>query len=239
MTTFVLIHGGWHGGWCWRRVAPRLRATGHDVWTPTLTGLADRAHTLTKDTDLETHVRDVVGLLTYEELERVVLVGHSYAGMVISGAAAHVPERIGHLVYLDAFVPHVGDSLAGLLSPERESFYRTQAVQRGAGWRVPPPPVAALGVTDLADIAWVEERLTDQPLRSFDQPLRADAPQRLPRSYIHCTEGPIVASFAPFAARAQADPTWGYHELPTGHDAMITAPQALADVLLALVSDEA
>lgn len=237
--TFVLVHGGWHGGWSWSRVSPLLRAAGHHVWVPTLTGLADRAHLLTAEIGLETHIRDIVGLLEYEELERVVLVGHSYAGMVITGVAALAPERLSHLVYLDAFVPTEGDTLLSLLPPDRQAFYREQAATRGDGWRVPPPPVAALGVTNMVDLAWLEAKLTDQPLRSFEQPLARNAPTALPRTYIHCTEGPIAASFAPFASRAQAESGWRYHELATGHDAMILVPEDLTELLLGVASDGA
>jgi pimeloyl-ACP methyl ester carboxylesterase len=231
--TFVLVHGGWHGGWCWRRVTPLLRAAGHEAWTPTLSGLADRAHLLTPGIGLQIHIQDIASLLDYEELEGVVLIGHSYAGMVIAGVAAAVPERVGHLVYLDAFVPGAGDSLVSLLPPDRAAYYQEQAATHGDGWRVPPPPIAAWGVTDAADVAWLETRLTDHPLRSFTQPLPAAAPE-LPRTYVHCTEGPIVASFASFATRARSDPSWHYHELATGHDAMVTAPRPLAEVLLDL-----
>ncbi len=235
---YVLVHGGWHGGWCWNRVSPLLRAAGHDVWTPTLTGLADRAHALTPETDLETHIRDIASLLVFEDLARVILVGHSYAGMVITGVAAEAPDRIAHVVYLDAFVPQEGDSLLKLLLPEREFYYRTSAELRDRIWRVPPPPVDALGIRDAADVAWVQARLTVQPLRSFDQEL-TQTPAALPRTFIHCTEGPIAGSFAPFAATAQTDPDWNYFELATGHDAMITEPRALAELLLDVVSESA
>jgi len=237
-STFVLVHGGWHGGWCWSRAAPLLRAAGHAVWTPTLNGLADRAGLLTIDTGLETHIDDVVALIDAEHLERVVLVGHSYAGMVIAGVAAARPEQIASLVYLDAFVPTVGDSLLSLLSPERAAFYREQATSRGEGWRVPPPPIAALGITAQEDVAWLEAMLTDQPLRSFEEPLPLSARRTMKKIYIHCTQGPIVTSFAPFAARASSDPDWDYHEIATGHDAMITAPHALSSLLLDLAPEE-
>ncbi len=236
-TPFVLVHGGWHGGWCWSRVAPILRAAGHAVWTPTLSGLAERADLLTIDTGLETHIDDVVELLDAEGLEGVVLVGHSYAGMVITGAAAARPERVTSLVYLDAFVPAAGDSLLGLLPPDRADFYRQQATERGEGWRVPPPPIAALGVTAEEDIAWLEAMLTDQPLKSFEEPLLLNAPRTMKKTYIHCTEGPIVASFAPFAERARSEPGWDYHEIATKHDAMITAPHVLSSLLLDLVPE--
>ena len=237
-TVFVLVHGGWHGGWCWSRVAPLLQAAGHHVWAPTLTGLADRAHLLTPETGLDTHIDDVAGLLAYEELEHVVLVGHSYAGMVIAGAAAREPERVSRLVYLDAFVPVAGDSVLRLLPAERAEFYRS-AAERGEGWRVPPPPTAALGVTDEEDSAWLESKLTDHPLLSFEQPLPETPPASLPRTYIHCTVGPVAGSFAPFAARAQSEPGWSYHEVATGHDAMITAPETLSDLLLGLSREDA
>jgi hypothetical protein len=155
--------------------------------------------------------------------------------MVITGVAAEAPDRIARVVYVDAFVPQEGDSLMTLLSPEREFYYRTHAELRDRIWRVPPPPVEALGVRDAADVVWVEARLTDQPLRSFDQVL-TEAPAALPRAYIHCTEGPLVGSFAPFASRAQANSDWDYFELATGHDAMITEPRALAELLLDVVS---
>lgn len=232
-TTYVLIHGGWHGGWCWNRVAPGLAKAGHRVLAPSLTGLADRRHLLTRQTGLDTHVQDIVGLLEYEDLRDVVLVGHSYAGMVITAVAAGVPQRVAHLVYLDAFVPEAGQTLLDLLPPDRVAFYREQAAGRGEGWRVPPPPVAALGVTDPADIAWLEAKLTDQPLRSFEQPLAGEPPAALRRTFIRCTEGPVAPSFAPFAAMADAAPAWDYHELAVGHDAMVIAPGSVVDVLAA------
>jgi pimeloyl-ACP methyl ester carboxylesterase len=210
-----------------------VRAAGHLVLTPTLTGLADRSHVLTEETGLDTHIADVASLLTYEDLTDVILVGHSYAGMVITGVAAAVPERIRRLVYLDAFVPQSGDALLDLLSPERAAFYTQTATEHGDGWRVPPPPVAALGVHDAEDAAWLAVLLTDQPLRTFTQPLLEQAPAgSLPRTYIHCIEGPIAPSFVPFAEQARSDPTWSYHALATGHDAMITAPEELAGLLL-------
>lgn len=234
MATFVLVHGGWHGGWCWGRVAPLLRAGGHEVHTPTLTGLGERAHLLSPDIDLDTHLRDVAGVLEYEELHRVVLVGHSYGGMVITGVADRAPERLAQLVYLDAFVPEDGQALFDLLRPERRDFYLQQAREHGEGWRTPGPPPQALGVADETEARWLAAKMTPQPLRTLQQPLRLANPAAtaLPRTYIHCTAGPLAPSFAPFAARAQAEPGWRYHELPTGHDAMLTAPDALAALLL-------
>lgn len=234
--TFVLVHGGWHGGWCWQYVAPLLRAAGHDVLTPDLTGLGDRAHLLDPRVDLDTHVRDIVDILTSEDLRDVILVGHSYGGMVIAGAADHASDRLAHLVFLDAFVPEDGQSLFDLLRPERRDLYRQGARTQGEGWRVPAPPPQALGITGEVQARWLAAMLTPQPLRTFEQPVRLTNPMGAAfyRTYIHCTSGPLVPSFAPFAARAQVEPGWRYHELATGHDAMLTAPEELAEVLLGL-----
>jgi pimeloyl-ACP methyl ester carboxylesterase len=235
MATFVLVHGGWHGGWCWRQVAALLRAAGHEVYAPTLTGLGERAHLLGPRIDLALHVRDVLGLLAYEELQDVILVGHSYGGMVITGVADRAGDRLARLVYLDAFVPGDGEAALDLLPPARRALYRQQAREHGGGWLVPPPP-QALGIADEARARWLAGKLDPQPLRTLEQPLRlagrgAPAP---PRAYLHCTVGPVAPSFAPFAARAQAEPGWRRAELATGHDAMLTAPGELAEVLLGL-----
>src|SRR5215212_3297578 len=133
----VLVHGGWHGGWCWRQVARLLRTAGHDVHVPTLTGLGERSHLLHRDVDLELHVRDVIATLTYEDVHDALLVGHSYAGMVVAGVADRVPERVAHVVYLDAFVASGGQSLLDLMLPERRDMYLRAASEDGDGWVVP------------------------------------------------------------------------------------------------------
>jgi pimeloyl-ACP methyl ester carboxylesterase len=239
LATFVLVHGGWHGGWCWRDVAPALRGAGHEVHTPTLTGLGERAHVLEllgTTLDLQTHVADVVGLLEYEDLSDAILVGHSYSGMVIAGVGDRVPDRVWQLIYLDAFVPADGQSLFDLLAPERRAQFEDAAREQGEGWRVPPLSPAALGVTDEAQARWMQARLTAQPLRTFEQPIALTgepAATSLPRTYVHCTDSPVASSFAPFAARFRDSPGWSYHELATGHDAMLTQPGEVAEVLLA------
>ncbi|MGH3086061.1 MAG: alpha/beta fold hydrolase [Rubrobacteraceae bacterium] len=240
MTTFVLVHGGWHGAWCWERVAPLLRAAGHEVHTPTLTGLGERARLLAPEIDLETHVRDVADDLVGEDLSGVTLVGHSYGGMVVSGAADLAPDRIARLVFLDAFVPEDRQSLFDLLRPERREFYLEAARERGEGWRVPPPPPEALGVTDETEARWLAAMLTPQPIKTFEQPVSIanDAANTLHRTCIHCTAGPLAPSFAPFAARAKAAPGWSYREMETGHDAMLTAPEELSAILSELRDGE-
>ena len=137
MATFVLVHGAWHGGWCWRKLTPLLRAAGQEVFTPTLTGLGERAHLGSPDVGLGTHVRDVAQVLWYEDLADVVLVGHSYGGLVIGGVADQVPERLRHLVYLDAFVPEHGQSMLDLGPPERRPAMQARVAAEGDGWQLP------------------------------------------------------------------------------------------------------
>jgi pimeloyl-ACP methyl ester carboxylesterase len=233
MATFVLVHGSWHGGWCWREIAPRLRAAGHAVYTPTLSGLGARAHLLTGGVDLTTHIQDIVTLLFYEDLAEVVLVGHSYAGAVISGVAAHTPDRLGSLIYLDAYLPLEGQSLFDVLSTEEREAGKA-ALATGTGLRQPVPP-AMLGITDPTMAAWVALRLTPHPFRTYAQPIPVGSPASaaLPRAFIHCTVGPTTRRFAPFAQQARAA-GWAVRELATGHDAMLTAPQPLVELLLEL-----
>lgn len=234
MATFVLVHGAWHGGWCWWRVRAGLEAAGHTVHTPTLTGLGERAHLARPDIDLATHVQDVLGVLECEDLREVLLVGHSYGGMVITGVAERVPGRLAHLVYLDAFVPADGQSAFDLVPPFR-ALLRAQAQAQGDGWRIPPPapdgPV--LEVTKPGDIAWLRERLVSQPLLTMEQPVRLGNPlaAALPRTYVWCAGKALGADTA---ARLRTAPGWGYREFVSGHDAMITEPGALTQVLLSL-----
>jgi hypothetical protein len=156
--------------------------------------------------------------------------------MVIAGAADRAPDRVSQLIYLDAFVPAGGQSLFDLLAPARRAYFQEQSRDGGDGWRVPPPSPAALGVTDEAQARWLAARLTAQPLRTFEQPIAltgASPATSRPRTYVHCTVSPTAASFAPFAAKARDAPDWRYHELATGHDAMVTQPREVADVLVA------
>jgi len=173
MATYVLVHGGGHGGWCYHKVARLLRAEGHEVHCPSLTGLADRAHLVRADTDLETHIEDVVRLLFYEDLSGVMLVGHSYGGMVITGVADRVPERIGHLVFLDAAHPGNGQSLVDV-APEMMAYARsTSRMVDGVELAMWPSMeiVTMMGITDPAETQWMLDRLTPQPWRTMEQPL--------------------------------------------------------------------
>ena len=231
-TTFVLVHGAWHGGWCWIKVARLLTDAAHVVYTPTLTGLGERAHLARPEIDLETHIEDVVAVLEAEELRNVVLVGHSYAGMVISGVAGRVPNRIASLVYLDAFVPEPGRSLLSYQAPERAEAIRSSAAREGEGWRVPPFPPQRFGVTSVRDTEWLLRRLVPQPLRTFDQPLPAVPATKMSRSYIYCSS-PATGTFDQFAEALRDDRKWRFHDVKTGHDAMVTAPGEIAKILMA------
>lgn len=232
MATFVLVHGSHGGSWIWKKVLPLLRARGHEVYTPGLTGLSDRAHLLQCGVDLMTHVTDVASLLFYEDLSEVVLVGNSYAGMVITGVAASVPERLKMLVYLDAYVPDDGQSEEDLWPPEmRTAILADEAAVRGV--RQPPPP-SAFGITDPEVAEWVTARWTPHPLATYTQAVpRGNAwSAALPRVFIHCTGDPATTLpvFATCAAKARAS-GWEVHELVTGHVAMLTAPREVAELL--------
>lgn len=243
MATYVLVHGGWGGGWEWAGVAERLRRRGHVVFTPTLTGMGERAHLARPDVDLETHIEDVRALLWYENLDDVILLGHSYSGVVVTGAADRVPERLRRLVYLDAFVPLDGQSEVDCVPRDwAERHMLAPARERGDGWRIPCP----FGEGDLdlsAETArWYAARLTDQPLATCTQPLRlrGDGGAAVPRTYIHCVsegEDPATDPFHPFARRAQ-EHGWDYRRLTAAHDAHVAAPEELTTLLDELATHE-
>jgi pimeloyl-ACP methyl ester carboxylesterase len=234
MATFVLVHGSMHGGWCWKKVAPLLRAVGHEVYTPSLTGLGERVHLARPDIDLDTHIADIANLLVFENLTGVVLVGHSYAGAVIAGVADRAPERIAHLVYLDAVVISDGQAVLDLFPPEIRTVRRAQVEAEGDGWRIPPPDPVAWGVTGADDAAWVRAKVVPQPFKTFTQPIRLAHPSALvgPKTLIVCTAAPATDWRDAAVARARAEPSWRYRELPTGHDAMVTMARETADLLL-------
>jgi pimeloyl-ACP methyl ester carboxylesterase len=230
----VLVHGAWHGGWCWRRVVERLGGTPHAVFAPTLTGLGERSHLAGPHVDLETHIADVVGLIEAEELERVVLCGHSYGGLVITGVADRLPSRIAALFYLDAFVPEAGQSMLAIQGPERAARLRAAARD---GWRVGPLPASYFAVASAADAAWVDRRSVDQPIGTFEQALAlTGAWQEVPSlTYVRAL-GHVNGPFARYSDKFATDPRWHYREVPCGHDVMIDMPDALAELLLEAAS---
>ncbi len=224
MATYVLCHGAWAGGWQWREVANWLRAAGHEVYTPTFTGLGERVHLAQPEIDLETHIQDVLGVLQFEDLHQVILLGYSYSGLVITAVADRVPERLKHLVYLDAFVPEGGQSLGDILGSEITAEIKAAAEAYGEGWRVPHNPPDA-------------PHRVDQPLKSLLQPVvvKNTAGAHIPHTFIYCAEGereigPLHGFIAQAAQKARAA-GWQYHELQTGHLPMETVPEDLADLL--------
>lgn len=231
--TYVLVHGAFHGGWCWRRVAERLAAAGRRVFVPTLTGLGERAHLLSREINLDTHVRDVVALFEAEEIADAVLVGHSYGGIVITGVAARMREKIRQLVYLDAALVGDGESWSDAVPPEAAAARRKAAAETSGGLTIPAPDAAFFGITDPADQAWVDRRLTPHPFAAFDQKMHWGGPlgNGLPKVYIDCVD-PVFPGLAAVKARYRGKPGWPFVELKTGHDAMVSAPEETAKLLL-------
>src|SRR3982074_716523 len=224
-----MIHGAWHGSWCWKRVRDLLTAEGHRVFSPTLTGLGDRCHFLSRDVGLDPHIMDVVNLLIWEDLRDIVLIGHSYGGIVVRHVADRLPDRVRSLVYLDASIPEDGKSAADYL-PDAGKRHREQALAHGDGWKVPPLPASVFAV-NAADAAWVDRQCTMHPLSSFEAPARiSGACDGVP------TIGYILARghdgpFGQFYATAGERGWWG-KELACGHDVMLDMPNELSALLL-------
>ncbi|MBM7805047.1 pimeloyl-ACP methyl ester carboxylesterase [Geodermatophilus bullaregiensis] len=229
MADVVLVHGAWHGSWSWRRVVPLLWAAGHRVVTVTLTGLGERAHQLSPAVTLGTHVDDVVTAVRAEECRGAVLVGHSYGGVVVTGAADRLGEEVGALVYVDGVVPLPGESWSTRNPPEVQAARRAAIEDTGV---LPAPPPAAFGLTG-ADADWVARRQTPQPGGVYDDPVSFDLERWLarPRTYVDCTS-PALATVGPAKQLVGSQPGWEVVRLETGHDPMVSAPAELAGVLL-------
>jgi pimeloyl-ACP methyl ester carboxylesterase len=208
---------------------PLLRAAGHRLMTPTLTGLGERVHLATPEVGLETHIKDVLGVIEYEDLRDVILIGHSYGGMVATGVADRAREQVAQLVYLDAFVPQDGQSLLDLQSPETQAHFRELAKSQGDGWRI--PPMAMPVDTPPEDFAWSNPRRVPQPLKCFEEKLRLQrGPLTLPRSYVWCRRT-APHNFQRFHDRAKGEQGWSCYELDGTHNPHITMPDALCDLL--------
>ena len=234
MATFVVAHGAWSSAWAWKKMRPLLRAAGHELVTPSYTGLGERAHLATPSVDLDTHIRDVMGALEFEDLRDVLLLGHSYGGMVATGVADRAAARVARVIYLDAFVPESGQSFFDLLPLEARSAMEERAHSDGDGWRVPPNPLPP--DTPEADVAWAAPRRVAHPLKALLQPLHllAEAPPQA--SYIYCRRSGPGDVFAPFAARARQR-GWPYFEIDASHNPHITAPDELCRLLLTVASE--
>ena len=237
MANYVLVHGGWFGAWCWYKVIPLLQAAGHSVYTPTLTGVGERAAFSTPQIGLDTHIQDVVDLIETKDLQQVILVGHSYSGMVITGVADRVPDRIAHLVYLDAVVPRDGQSLVDT-APMMGTYLRREANKSGDGWRVNPPRGGTFGITEEPDASLVRSKVTPQPLKTFLQPVHIthpDAVAAIPHTYIECTRRGVIIWLMRrifMGGSPLSEPGWNRRKLASDHIAMILEPQAVADLLL-------
>jgi pimeloyl-ACP methyl ester carboxylesterase len=230
-STFVLVHGAWSGGWCYHKVAERLRAKRHRVFAPTLTGQGERSHLSGVAINLSLHITDILNVFHYEGLNDVVLAGHSYGGMVITGVADRIPERLRALVYLDAFLPDDGQSLFDINVPKNTRMFIDNAGAIG-GLAVPPPPAAFFNV-NRNDAARVDALATAFPIGCFTEKIKlAGAHGKIPkRIYVHSTELPRESPFRPFYDRVKADPAWQAHTLPCGHDAMLDMPDETAAIL--------
>ena len=239
MATFVLVHGGGHGGWCYQRVSRLLQNAGHEVYAPTLTGLSERSHLVGPHVDLDLHIQDIAAVLHYENLRDVILVGHSYGGMVITGVGGRAPDRIGKLVYLDAANPKNGQSLVDVAGPMMEMARLGGQLVDGVEMVLLPAPGAGAfyGVTDPADLAWMDERLTAHPWKCFEQKLelRDEAGySKIPQYHISCastlaTRDPALIEDARASGRLWV--------IDTGHDLMITEPEKVAGALAAVAAD--
>jgi pimeloyl-ACP methyl ester carboxylesterase len=246
MATYVLVGGGWLGGWCWQPVARRLRDYGHDAYPATLTGLGERAHLASPEVDLDTHITDVVNLVEFEDLHDIVLLGHSYGGLVVTGVADRIPGRISWLVYLDTGPLPDGTALIEAFPPEARTHIERQVEELGDGWRFPMPPpeeLASMGSLEGLDedhLRLLRSRAAPQPFGTYTQPLRLENPAReeLPKLGILCSFSldqvqEMIASDDP-VFRGLAGPTWQFAELPTGHWPMFSRPDDLAKLLLDL-----
>jgi pimeloyl-ACP methyl ester carboxylesterase len=233
MATFVLVHGAWLGGWCWKRIRKRLQAAGHDVFTPTLTGLGERSQVLTRDVNLETHILDVVNLIQWEELSNIVLCGHSYGGAVISGVADRIPDRIGSLVYLDAYVLHNGENVAQHVPAIRWQNFMEGAKSVGDGWKIPPIPPEVFNVKDAADAEWMRRQCTMQPIGCFEQAVKLTGKidQIKNVTFILMTGYAQHSPFLPFRDKAKAK-GWRTLTMTCGHMVMFDQPEELSRILL-------
>lgn len=229
MPIFLLVPGAWLGGWCWRDVAAQLRANGHTVLCPTLTGLGERAHLLSPEISLDTHVADIYRLFHYRDVTDVILVGHSYGGTVITAVAERVPHLIRRLVYLDASVPRDGQSNNDVIGTEMAVQLRASAASTGDGWRVPPAPYVLAQLSDYSLRSWVKARLTPHPLRPFDEPvtLRSREAAALPRAFLRSTQSDLYEGFLNQARVAG----WYCDEIGGGHYSMFTQPEVVASAL--------
>lgn len=231
--TFLLCHGAWSGGWSWKKMHPLMAKAGHRLIAPTYTGLGERSHLANTSIDLNTHIQDILNVIKYEDLSDLVLLGHSYGGMVATGVADCARNRITQMIYLDAFVPGDGQSLFDLNEPGREPMRKAAAASDG--YRIPPNPPPS--DTPQADLDWLNARRVNMPIKCFETSVRLENGEpRMPRSYIYCARTPPGDVFGQFARRAKNEAGWRYFELDASHAPNVTAPEALMKVLETIVA---
>jgi len=235
--TFLLVHGAWHGGWCWTRTADRLRAAGHTVFTPTLTGLGERRHLLNKDITFDTVIQDVAGVIESEDLTDVVLVGHSWGGIPVSGVAERMPEKIKQIVFLDALLVQPGKTGLESIPPELAASRIKAAAETSDGVSLPVPPAITFGVSDPDDAKWLMSHLAPHPFGTFTSVLNIKGPigNNLPCTYIGCVN-PAYPAVSGTREWAKDQAGIRYIEMDTGHDAMIMSPDALTSLLIELAA---
>lgn len=230
MASIVLAHGAWSAAWAWKKMRPLFRAAGHDFFSPTYTGLGERAHLARPEVDLSTHIQDVLAVLEFEDLSDVTLLGHSYGGMVATGVADKARERIARIVYIDAFAPNNGQSLFDLVGPKAEGNMRAGAAKDGDGWRLPINPMPS--DTSPEDVAWASPRRRPQPIRTFEQKIELTSKEPPPpRHYIYATRNGPGDVFRQFSTRAKSEAGWKSYELDCSHNPHITCPDALMALL--------
>jgi pimeloyl-ACP methyl ester carboxylesterase len=234
MATVVLAHGAWSAAWAWKKMRPLFRAAGHDFFSPTYTGLSERAHLARPEIDLSTHVQDVQAVLEVEDLTDVTLLGHSYGGMVATGVADRAAGRIARVVYLDAFAPKDGQSLFDLLGPKGEAHMRAGATKDGDGWKLPLNPMPP--DTSPEDSAWAVPKRRPQPIKTFEDKIKLTSGKFPPRHYIYAkTAGPGDV-FRQFAERAKSEAGWKYWEIDASHNPHITCPDVLMKLLIQIMA---
>lgn len=243
--TFVLVHGTWHGGWVWRDVRDILRADGHRVFTPTLTGTGERKHLMSPDIGLDTHIQDVVNVIEFEELDDVVLVGHSFGGLVITGVADRLRDRIARIVFLDALVPHPDRPGGVQRDPKTNEFpgwWQERAERFEDGYQMVfwEDYELKMLVPDEDEVskAWLSRRITNHPARAWSDPLvlKNGGWVGLPRTYIHCA-GQVYSPTSERMIGPAREPGWQFIEIDAARNAMVTHPALLADTLAALDTD--
>ena len=234
--TFLVCHGAWSAGWAWKKMHPLMQAAGHRLITPSYTGLGERAHLADQTIDLDAHIQDMLAVIKYEDISDIVLVGHSYGGMVATGVADRVRKRIAQMIYIDAFVPRDGQSLFDLNEVAIEKM--REAARNGDGWRIPPMPTPP--DTSPADVEWLTARRIDMPIKCFEQKLTlAHGETTLPRSYIYATRITPADTFGQFARCTKNEAGWRYFEIDASHSPNVTAPEALMALLMEIAASPA